>query len=117
MPDYEAFICRCKEEGEKAADELHAEVLSRLSGGTALLLTRGIAPEDFMTAIISSLEWDYQAHVTGIYYDQWGAVHAEDESGWRVLVQFDRLEDGLAAVWKAYADRKAEGDGSEHPPA
>jgi predicted DNA-binding transcriptional regulator AlpA len=88
------FICRCKPEGRAEADALLGEVDRRLPGD----------PADRVSRIISSLEWDHHhAEITWIGCDQWFGVAATDDDGRRVVVQCDRVEDGLAAVWKAYA--------------
>lgn len=96
----DAFICRCDEEGSAEADILLREVRDRLSReGYA------VTPGDFLTAVVVSLKWDYHAHIDRIYWDQWGMISAvRDEDKFSVLVQCDEAEDGIAAVWKAFAD-------------
>jgi hypothetical protein len=102
----QAFICRCDEAGKAEADALLAEVRGKL-GGTA---------SDFLTRVIHSLHRDFSAHITGMHADQWFLITAEDEKV-NVLVQCDEAEDGVAAVWKAFADRKNdEGTASAQTP-
>ena len=101
----EVFPCRHSPEGDAEADALLAEVSARLAGGSDQLAARPIPPEDLMTAIIASLEWGYEVHEIRIHYDQWGMVSGENDQ-LSVVAQFDRFEDGLAALWKAFADRR-----------
>lgn len=66
--------------------------------------------DNFSTAIVQSLNWDYRAHIRSIDTDQWSAVTAEKYDGsLRLVVQCDRVEDGIAAVWKALADGPPQG--------
>lgn len=90
------FICRCRPEGRAEADALLAEVDERLPGD----------PGERISRIISSLSLDYDAEIDGIWCDQWFAIMATDTDGRQVVVQCDQVEDGIAAVWKAYAGQE-----------
>ena len=102
------MVCDCSDEGRAAADELMAEVYRRLAQGTSELQPREIRPENFLSEVSRSLWWDLEPGVSieGIYCDQWFGVKAgEDLQTAQVFVACDRVEHGLAAVWKYYADR------------
>lgn len=105
------FMCSCGEERKKQCDDMLEEVKKEL----------GASDGDLLTRIVISLNWDYNAGITQIANDQWSAITAEswfeagddggdDEEGiprrkrLHVYMQCDRLEHGLAAVWKAFAD-------------
>lgn len=95
-----AFICRCGDDGRAEADALTAEVRDRLGAGPG--------DRDFLTVVVFSLNWDFDAYINGIFNDQWSAVSAktyDEESPFTAYVQCDEVEDGIAAVWKIFADR------------
>lgn len=124
-------------EGLKRCVEVLEEVYRRLDADAANLLSR----------VITSLNWDYSAHITGIENDMWSGISAETYSvtypedhvltgivdgsyfcqdcrehrepdvlidgrcpEWepqtklKVYVECDSLEDGIARVWKFFAD-------------
>jgi hypothetical protein len=99
------FICRCGDENA-SADALMAEVRARLAEGSVHQIPQPVTDTNFITRVVCSLEWDYGAYITGILNDQWSAVTAQDRGGLSVLIECDDVEDGFAAVWKAFADRK-----------
>jgi hypothetical protein len=102
------MVCDCSDEGREAAEALMTEVYRRLSRGTSELLPRGIGPENFLSEVSRSLWWDLEPGVSieGIYCDQWFGVKAsEDLRANQVFVACDRVEYGLAALWKYYADK------------
>jgi hypothetical protein len=39
-----------------------------------------------------------------MYADQWWAIVAEDSADTAVVVQCDRVEDGLTRIWRFFAD-------------
>lgn len=116
------MICRCSPEGKAEADALREEVKRRLSERA----DAEVSDSDFLTHVVVSLNWDYGAEITGIHNDMWSLVGAETwlpsrrvAGDWlKVSIQCDDVEDGIAAVWKAFADRasavgsKAEDTGS-----
>lgn len=102
------MICRCGENAA-AADALRKEVRDRLAGQD-----RVVTDADFLTHVVISLNWDYGAYISGIHNDQWSMVSADsdDKDGFKVAVMCDDVEDGIAAVWKAFADRKEQDGGA-----
>lgn len=100
------FICRCSPEGRAEADALIEEVTRRLNDRAG---SEVVNASNFITHIVVSLNWDYNAHVEDIYNDMWSMVSAVDDRdgvSFRVVVQCDDIEDGFAACWKAFADRE-----------
>jgi hypothetical protein len=60
----------------------------------------------FLTSVVISLNWDFKSHITQILNEQWSAVVAEaDDGSYRTWVGCDLVEHGIAATWKAFADR------------
>lgn len=112
----ETFICRCSTQWREQAEELQAEVRERLVQGSTELMPREVTGDVFITMIVESLNWDFgHVQVTGIWNDQWSLVTAIRDSSTettepavRARVQCDYVEDGFAAIWKIFADRKAE---------
>lgn len=108
------MICRCSPEGKEQAGRLRQEVMRRLNErGSAETATDA----NLLTHVVVSLNWDYGAEITGIHNDMWSRVTAETwhpdhkEKRWlRVSVECDDVEDGVAAIWKAFADRHREGE-------
>jgi len=55
------------------------------------------------------LNWDFDARITEIASDQWSRVSAESWDGsFKTRIQCDKVEDRIAATWKAFADRDPE---------
>lgn len=109
-----AFICRHSDEDCTAADALMEEVRERLAGGSDALIPRPVTASDFLTRVVYSLWWDYRASITEIVCDQWCMVTADRFTDkFHVRVECDEVEDGIAAVWKAFADHvpPADNDG------
>jgi hypothetical protein len=105
QPDFTDFVCTCDDDGVAEARALRAEVLARLPVGSEVRWD--VTAENFVSAIVSSLNWDFQARVTGVPADQWFGVQAESNDGsFTTFVQCDLVEDGFAATWKAFADRR-----------
>ena len=99
-----AMVCACKERREQA-DALREEVLRRLGSESDRHLARTVTMENFLTSVVQSLNDDHDAHITSIDTDQWSAVTVEKYDGTlRMRVECDRVEDGLAAAWKALSD-------------
>ncbi len=60
----------------------------------------------FVTSVVISLNWDFKSHITHILNEQWSAVLAEaDDGSYKSWVGCDLVEHGVAATWKAFADR------------
>jgi hypothetical protein len=90
--------------------------MERLSLGSDELQGRPVGAENFLTAVVQSLNWDFDAHITRIDNDQWSAVTAETYDGSSgYYVHCDRVEDGVAAVWNAFAISRWETDGISAP--
>jgi len=113
---YRTFICVCDTPGDDErrtmADALTAEVRDRLGQGSVQLVPRTVTEANLLTEVVFSLNWDFGAHITGIENDQWCAVAAETharcddgEPEFRTYIECDRVEHGVAATWKAFADR------------
>lgn len=99
------FICTCSPEGQAEAYALMSEVRERMAGGSEELTSRKIDDSNFITCIVQSLHWDYGVNIRDIGCDQWTGVAAERYSDrFRVWAECDRVEDGFAAVWLAFAD-------------
>lgn len=104
---WSAFTCICRDEGLLEAGRLKREVRRLLSPGGSV--TRG----NFLTMVVTSLNWDFSARITEIANDQWSMVIAESwdkEHPFEVRVQCDEVEDGIAAVWYAFWLRKEENE-------
>lgn len=116
MERHDDFICICKQAGKAEADALMQEVYSRLSRGSEELQAVTVGPENLLSSVVVSLNWDYGAHITGIGNDMWSGVYAEtynkDDEGnpvFSTFIQCDFVEHGIAATWKAFADKFPEG--------
>ena len=82
-----------------------AEVKERLSDGTPIFPAQQVTDDVLLTAIVTSLSWSYNAHISNIACEQWSAVFAESYDGtFRTRVACDQVEHGVAATWKAFAD-------------
>ena len=78
----------------------------RLSGGGSEQVTTGrVTMANFLTSVVQSLERDHDAHITSIDTDQWSAVTIQKyDDTLRIRAECDRVEDGVAAAWKATSD-------------
>jgi len=107
-----AFACRCDDKGREECDALIERAINELQVKDKANL---------VTAIIAELEWQYQIHEITIAYDQWGGIFATSASGVRIIVEFDRFEDGLARLWAICAEKpsgsleETPGQGPESP--
>lgn len=97
--------CRCSDEGRADADALRHDVWTELTEGDSEILVR--EDSDFVSTVIASLEWDLNTHITFIGMDMWFGIGAENENE-KIFVPCDRVEDGLAAIWKYLNDKKVE---------
>lgn len=94
-----AFICRHGDENIAEAEALKAEVYAQL--GEKYVISDG----NFLTAVVLELNWEYSAGITGIHCDQWSMVCADSlDEKFKVTVQCDIVEDGIAAVYKAFRE-------------
>jgi hypothetical protein len=98
------IVCDCGDANHDHTNSLLAEVYARLGQETETFRARTITPANFTAEVIRSLEWDLGVHIEHIYCDQWFGIRAEDRNDERVVIQGDRVEHGLAALWKRYAD-------------
>jgi hypothetical protein len=85
---------------------LMLRVKKKLAAGSDELGAREIAVSEFLTAIVYSLELDFEAHITKIMCDQWCGVWAESAT-LETMIQCDEVEHGIAATWEAFAKHKA----------
>lgn len=105
--DFEDFICTCDEEGRQAAADLRAEVKRRISDGSPNQGPHPVDDANFVSEVVWSLNWDFDAQITQLASDQWFGIWAATNDGsLKTMIQCDALEDGFAATWKAVADRK-----------
>ncbi len=106
--EFEDFLCTCSDEGKDRSEAVLAEVKARLAGGSDELQPFGeVTDRNFLTAVVTSLNWDFDARITQIANDQWSGVWAEAHDGkFKTRIQCDEVEHGIAATWKAFADRK-----------
>jgi hypothetical protein len=103
--DFETFVCTCDAKGRQGADELMKEVKARLSRAS-VFMEPPLSDATFLTAVASSLHFDFRASINRILSDHWSAVFAESDDGtYRTVVECDLVEHGIAATWKAFADR------------
>lgn len=107
-PEYLPMVCDCGDANHAHADGLLMEVTRRLSRGGPELLPHDVTPGNFATELCRSLAWDIRpsVRIESIGCDQWFGIKASDLEGDAVYVQCDRVEHGLAAIWKHYADRQ-----------
>lgn len=104
--EFEDFICTCDQPRKDAAAALRAEVVHRLAEGTEEGGTSPVTDANFTSAVVWSLNWDHDARITQIASDQWFGVWAESYDGkFKTRIECDSVEDGLAATWRAFADR------------
>lgn len=105
--EFEDFLCTCSEDGKQRSDAVLAEVHARLAQGSEGLLALEVTDRNFLTAAVTSLNWDYGARITQIANDQWSGVWAEAYDGrFKTRIECDEVEHGVAATWRAFADRR-----------
>ena len=106
-PEFEDFICTC-DEGRRQllAAALREEVRARIAAGSDERGPHEVTWETFVTDLVWSLNWDFNAHITEIACNQWFGVWAEAYDGtFKTRIECDAVEDGLAATWRAFAER------------
>jgi len=93
-----AFMCRHSDKTTAEADSVLNEAKEQLSATDATLLSK----------VVYRLNFEYEAEISSIACDQWAMVSAETyDHKFKVTVQCDSVEDGIAAVWKAFKDHGA----------
>jgi len=106
VEEFEDFICTCSDEGRQRGAALMDEVRGRLSTGSEELMPRQVENSNLLTMVVTSLNWDFDARITQIANDQWSGVWAETYKGdFKTRIECDLVEHGIAATWKAFADR------------
>jgi len=61
---------------------------------------------NLLSLVVDSLEQDFEARITEIAHDQWSMVAADRyDQSFSTRIECDRVEDGIAATWRAFADR------------
>ena len=109
-----AFACRCSGEEIAKCDEVMTWTLEHLSSPG-----HPTTPENLISRVIYTLEFRYQAHITGIHADMWAVITASTygdlapERPFTTAIQCDELEDGLAFTFKAFYDRFGAGIDAE----
>lgn len=123
------MICIHSEEGKQEADELMKEVIDRLNAEREP--DKLITMDNFLSAVVYSLQWyipgdedsEPCVSISGIYCDMWAAVCSEQfgklpdgEYGPIITarVECDKIEHGIAATWKAWADNFGENNGEKN---
>lgn len=113
----EGFAC-CHGENDSIMVALREEVCKALN----------CESDGLVSAVVYSLQWDYDVEITGIPCDMWSAVKSEhrrhvtdeeydalpedassaDEWVTEVFayIQCDRIEDGFALTWKTWKEWK-----------
>jgi len=101
--EFDGFICTCSDEGRERAAALMAEVRRRLPRAES------VTDATFVSRVVESLNWQFDARITCIANDQWSQVTAEAWDGsFTTIIDCDQVEDGIAATWKAFADHHGE---------
>jgi hypothetical protein len=99
--EFDDFVCTCDDARAAAAAALRAEVRERIEA-------RGWTfDSDEPTEILMSLAIHLGVRDVAVYTEQWHLVSAEAH-GLRAEIRCDSVVDGLAALWRVYAER-AEG--------
>jgi hypothetical protein len=98
--EIDGFICTCSHEGRERVGALMAEVRRRLPQAES------VTDANFLSRVVESLNWQFNARITCIANDQWSQVTAEAWDGsFTTIIDCDQVEDGIAATWKAFANR------------
>jgi hypothetical protein len=92
LPVVLPMVCVCKLQDMEVADEFLEQTYKLLPGN--------IYAANFLNAVVYDLEIYYRAHITKIYCDQWAAVVVQRSDGSIVFCECDRVEDGVAAIWR-----------------
>ncbi|HEX4865916.1 MAG TPA: hypothetical protein VFV02_17740 [Acidimicrobiales bacterium] len=75
------MVCTCKPAALAEADALLSEVMRRLSEGSDVWPPKSVTMDNFLSAVVQSLNWDHGAHIASIDNDQWSAVTVEKYDG------------------------------------
>lgn len=104
--EFEDFICTCDDERRARASALRDDVRARLAAGSEERPPHDVTSDTFVSDLVWSLNWDFNARITEIASDQWFGVWAEAYDGtFKTRIQCDAVEDGLAATWRAFAEQ------------
>lgn len=105
------FACNCAADGKERCAAVMAWALDYLSTTNGTIEARPVARENFLSHVVSYLNWQYNASITGIANDQWSRIDSEtyrepgdEKPVFRTGIQCDSVEDGLAFTLKAYYD-------------
>jgi hypothetical protein len=97
------FYCTCSEEGKTIGQDLELR-FRNLYNNSSMILDDG--DQDIASAVCYSLNFDFNAQITGILCDMWSAVQASTFDGkYEVRIECDRIEIGLMGVWLAFYDK------------
>lgn len=106
MYDYEYFACVCGEESKAEAEWHLKQAYHTLGDGTD--------ESNLLTRVIYSLTWDLKepVSITAIDCDMWAGIWAETDAKkddgtplFKVKIQCDLLEHGIAVLWNAFHDK------------
>lgn len=104
--EFEDFICTCDDGRRANAAALREDVRARLAAGSEERHPHDVTSDTFVSDLVWSLNWDFNAHITEIACDQWFGVWAEAYDGsFKTRIECDAVEDGLAATWRAFSER------------
>jgi hypothetical protein len=103
------FACSCSAENREKLKELREWAYAKLSGPTDQLREHRVTAENFLTAMIHYLNWQYWATIEGFPVDMWGAVevgtYPRAKIKFNTYIQCDEFEDGLALTLKAFVEK------------
>lgn len=87
-------------------DSLRAEVRERLAAGSPNRGPSEVTDATLLDYVVWSLNWDYGAAINSIACDMWNGISTATYDGkLSIYVQCDSVLDGIAATWKAIAER------------
>jgi hypothetical protein len=103
LPIVLPMICTCDPVDLDKADEFLHETFTLLDTDPpdpGSQKAPNVWSENFLSTVVFDLEIYYCAHITKIYCDQWAAVVVQRRDGSIVSCECDRVEDGIAAIWR-----------------
>ena len=101
------MVCVCDDEGRAAAAQNRERALKILNDEDSdTEVWMQTTSENLITAVVSSLEWNYRAGPVTIACDQWFGVYATTgDKSFTAAIECDRVEDGFVGLFLAFYDR------------
>lgn len=105
MENLDDFMCKCSPEGLAQCEEIYQWALSDL----------GCTAGDFINSLVYAMQWNLDDNEGGTRYgvingfgcDMWcsanASIYTRNGDGWdevKARVQCDKVEHGLARIWK-----------------